>query len=1534
MTDSLEDRLTPLRRALLELNSIGHNGFEGVLASVFSELAQLDFRLARAGLQSGKDGEGSDASRLISYEAKLYSGKLDSESVLAKLPHLAATHRTPDVWALATTSECPPQIQTPIEATAERFGFTPLILDWPDASPAPPLAAACSAIPDKVADFLRANLEDMELVESAGKALALMCKDPAFQNARTTIQEQLRHPTIGLEPSRHANRLWLTNRASDPRLSRRQFGQDLAALNAEDRRVRQRSELAASVRSSINNAENSKVIAVTGGEGSGKSWLVAQSWAADPLKPLLIHVGAGSIKPTSAYGEMTAWLIDQILLQTGAPRTDAHRRRWERRLAYWKDLAPPDQPRFVVWVDGLNENLQVDWSKWIDGVAATIQSLGGRLIITCRTGFFDHTVRPSALSTFEKIETPEWTDQELREILDEHGVDASTLNSDARKRLRNPRLLAIALKLLNESQISDLGALTIERLIFEHLRTLDQDGVSPGRFSADLARHAAELIDRLQSGAAEPSVFDRFGPKIGAASLPYELQAVVEERYFSLIADDPSLYELSEDGIVLALGIALLRRVQRALRAGVNADEALLAAVEPLAALDLTAQALFAALVAASLDHQCNDDAVACLMSAVLTAQNLSEWIYPGFCDLVRRRPSAACRTFEQFNAINTEFHRSDWLLSMLRDAQSDPDARSITDNAVDRWLRTYSLNPDIQIWAPDSEPDKQAEERAEAEDSLKASLAAFSEKERDLLSNRMRRDDSIDSNALVRGGLCLLAGRTIADRAEALVAAGFSITLNGGMSRPDDPFIDLIRFNSVDWLPASTSIRQAVLDAFGESPSETGLWTQVLIHRALATEEDFEAESRLIDRLVADRPRFRGGRLVERYASTDPCDPDTETAPETAETAKQYSEIPKHEVAAQLDTTSTDHFFRDARCAMARFAPEVAIDVHRDMVMQVLERDPTENWRGLARMEPHASALGAREVDALVGYAKTHGDARRKDSNDEKYRWMGAQYALVLAFPHLTGAEQIEQLSRFPAIGTPLLKLIAVLKPAPAEAVNRYLQSGIESGDANLQYLALGFAAKCEAPLCDTMRASLRIVLSSNASSMRSATLEVIAKTRDPVMLGEVGRSPWSAADLADDNTSLEQWYGSACLVSAAQLIGEGELHIADRIAPSHFGRASVLGPRHREQIVAKVLSAIATLIKTDLPPDPPTTEERILGDGEEQAPLRSLSQIDENLGPEAFFKRLSESQADYAARQKSAWGRVRSFEAALSRSDARMLLDDFGQQAADAIATAAEDGGALICQQLTRLTDAQLKSVKAFAVRLATSAAQHAPEASSQLFKRIRGIHSHIRRTYGRTGIELETVAVWRAGDGPLFDALQTERIRAAASDDQLACEALAAMAGTRWPEALALAKAMINEPAPAAQARGLALIGFGPNEPESVELLGRFTSSKGFAAEAARKAHAALLRHQWAEHWLEKMLATNDPEVFWRHSVLFLKLVDIRFELFPAERLRESAMWRAFGQSLDASIERRMKSRQDKRQRTLCGSRTPSEAYVVFS
>jgi len=599
-----------LRDALLSLEPAGPAGFEGLLACVLSKASGQDFRLAKSGLQNGKDGAtSSTASNHISFEGKLYNKKINDNEVLTKITRLIGSGAPPDVWVFGATVEASTQLLDPMHTAAAKNGIGILVLDWPSASAIPPLAAACALASEETSVFLRKHLNEVECVERAEAALAAIQRAETFRASADALVQKLQESSLGQANARSANAKWLEAVFADRRRAKAAFGQVLAP-NAEGAlSLRQRSAIVEQVHQHLSAAPSRKIVALVGGEGSGKSWLLAQSWLELGVRPLLVVIPATDLKPVAAYGSLTPFLTSKLIQQTDDSDTEIPRKRWERRLARWKEQANEASPRFILCVDGLNQQPGFDWPRWLDDAAMVVEQLGGTLTITSRESYFDERIRSAVHSKIATVRVPEWTERELKEILVAKGIDASKIKPAVLTRLRNPRILGIAFDLLDKVEVKNFDELSVERLLFEHIRVGAHDGNAaepPDQFSKRLAQHAQDIIDRVKQQQREDRlIFDRADGK-GGHALSADLLAVTAEHFFRPLPEDSTLYALADGGLSLALGLSIIKALQKAERNGRDVADALDELIEPIAALDKTADAVFSGVMVSSIDEQCS----------------------------------------------------------------------------------------------------------------------------------------------------------------------------------------------------------------------------------------------------------------------------------------------------------------------------------------------------------------------------------------------------------------------------------------------------------------------------------------------------------------------------------------------------------------------------------------------------------------------------------------------------------------------------------------------------------------------------------------------------------------------------------------------------------------------------------------------------------------------------------------------------------------------------------------------------------------
>lgn len=1540
MTASLSQLLDDLRAALLKLRPTGPVGFEGLLAHVLSKTSGQEFRLAKSGLQLGKDGESLAQQNRIAFEAKLYTGDISDKEVHGKITQIIGGSTPPDVWILGATVEASTQLLEPMESAARKNGIAILVLDWPSSSPIPPLAVVCAMAPDETIAFLKEHLSDATLVAKAETALAHIRDADDFEAHAANLRKALAEPTLGVAAARAANRHWLEAAFSDRRIARDVFGQVLAPRAGGALPLHPRADLVTSVQKLMTAVPSGEIIALIGGDGYGKSWLFAQSWLSLQESPLTVLIPATDLKPFAIHGNLLPFLIARLIQQTGDSDSEQTRKRWERRFAYWKELPNGSSPRFIVCVDGLNQQKGVNWSRWLDGAAAVIQQHGGTLVVTVRQAYYHDSLRTALNSKVKLIRVPEWAHEELIEILSFERIEHTQINPAVLTRLRNPRILGIAFELRDNLQIQSFTELSVERLLFEHIRIGHRDGTppeAPDEFVKRLAEHAQQIIDRVHEQKHEDRmVFDLAREGSQGHELTAELAAVAGELFFRSLPEDPTLYTLTKDGLSLALGLSLIRALQKAARSSRDVSEALDELLEPIAALDKTADAVFAAVLVSSIDERCSPELRRALICGLLRLQNIEGGTYAAFVSVVRNMTDAAMNALVDLSVTSRYTGHKDWLSSALLDCRHAPECWAEIAKHISEWLRAYSLDPTIGMMstlAHDS-ADKVAKEEEKNAKKLEKNLADLSVAEREFLNNRMVRRDTPEPAVLAEEAIALLAGMPLAPFADDLIACCFSMHLNFSVHGPYDEFIALLRFNRNDW----SEMRVALLDAASflqeQNTSRTGRWAMVAVSRGLSTEEDAAREERLIDELTKDREKPRGGRLVEKYCATDPCDPSAQCPGNIEETARRCSAINVEGISRHRSMGSDDHFVRDARPGLARFVPDVAIAVQRKIAESVVLREPDDLMLGVASLEVHSAVLSSETVAKLVEIARSLSSPRKPDSTrEERERWVSAQYAIQAAFPHLDGNGQLDVLLSLPPHGPPLLKLADVLKPADSAKLELALQRAWASRDHCRQLAALLFARRSDTELTTRSFSLVGELARHERSSVRAEAMSVIAHERDESLIKALVESGWSASALDRCEHHFEIWQGSLAMIHAAKLELLSPEQVLDRITPELYGHAAhVLGSDIHAAVAARLRSAVSIALDVTLPFAPPLIEQAVGGDPSKPSML-ALAEPDEVLGPEAFFKRLNETPEDAEARQRQGQEAFNRFQAELTKDNAHLIIEDVGFRAIETFVSASPSQASKLVESLLDAEARKLRHVHNFALMLAERISRQDSTLARRLFDRLRGGRPFVRLTYGYSSVPLEAVCVWGSADSPEMDQLRARRLDGAPTDYHIAQEVRAALMRGKTAFLERYVRDNLEKPEPAAKARALMVVGFGLESPEADVILVRYSGTGALLGAANKAARFAYDRNRWTRYWFERMCQTDSAEEFWCLSALFLKIADDRFSHWEADIPRSGAAIQKFAPSIQAKFEHRVKAWKAKREKTLCGDKAPNELFVLL-
>lgn len=1089
MNQSRFDHLANLKSALLLLQATGEQGFEGLIAAALHEITGVPFRLASSGRQFGIDGKHAYDVDSICFEGKRYDGKIPREKVITKIADLARSGSHPDlVWVLGATTSVDTQLAADVRDDGRDKGISVLILDWSTAY-LPPLAVALAMGGQRVQEFLKANIGDNNERQNALLALEAVRVDGDFNEHAKRIRAELDVPAVSTAIAREANVRWLTEGFTDRRRARNQFGQPLSPGDSASAKTLPRRILTDQLQPFLAEPPGGKVVFVLGGEGCGKSWIIAQSWLTLDLKPLMIIFSPDEFQEKAAQNDIEKLLIEKLIRQTGDDLTEVNRQRWGRRLSYWQKNPNTGCPRLIVTIDDINLNPSADWGRIIDIVDELLEKMSGCLIVSSRAPYFrDHIKRRLNASTIE-INVPEWMSAERDEILRNHSINPAALHSAVAQSLLNPRLLGIAVELLNKDDITALEELSVSRLLFEHIRVSEQDAPLPQSvdvFVRRLRNHAQMILERVQEKQEDDlNIFETDTP------------AVADGRFFHAVEGEPGRYQLKDDGLTLALGLSVIDRLRSAKRNHRDLNGTLTALLDPITALDDTADVVLAALTVTVVDDQYMPDVAAALVKGFASLQNLDQAKFPAFLGLSKSRPLAFMKAAHDLCLADVYRQNFDWIKFAIIEASKNTRTWQEIANETRHWLSLYSLLPG----------------RIENQQTIGETLSALSSGERKILE-RLRQQDS-DLYALARLGLFVLAGKPLAPFAECLVNWRFSITLNSNYTTPYKDLTHLISLNRVDWRETRTALLKACEPLRDNSVSPAGKWALVAILRATGDAGDDEEAQTLADELTKDRPHFPNWRLIEDYCATDPCDP-TSTEPDNiGQTAEQYGLIDVSKLRLVMGQTSEDLFFVDARLGMARFRPDEAVAKHRELAENILTRSGFLLRQGLFELHRNNVLLTTAQAQALVSRWREIKSDDTLNSLTKQDSWIVSQYHLLLAFPLLSAKEQTEILLSINEDEPILLDLFNSMSPLDESSFERLFVEVRKNQDEYGQYLLLMMAKSTGTPISVETRSFIASLASSDSERLRTVACGVIAQYGDNNMSAIAAQSSLNAANI-----------------------------------------------------------------------------------------------------------------------------------------------------------------------------------------------------------------------------------------------------------------------------------------------------------------------------------------------------------------------------------------------------------------------------------
>ena len=221
--------------------------------------------------------------------------------------------------------------------------------------------------------------------------------------------------------------------------------------------------------------------------------------------------------------------------------------------------------------------------------------------------------------------------------------------------------------------------------------------------------------------------------------------------------------------------------------------------------------------------------------------------------------------------------------------------------------------------------------------------------------------------------------------------------------------------------------------------------------------------------------------------------------------------------------------------------------------------------------------------------------------------------------------------------------------------------------------------------------------------------------------------------------------------------------------------------------------------------------------------------------------------------------------------------------------------------------------------------------PTKAARLFKRVMEQDPLIPVRYGCSRVSLDSLAMWDGPTTEILNEIRFRRLDTASSDYLLSHETLAAHLKGKQDVLRQYVESKLTKEEPAATARALMVVGFSDHSTFNEGIFSEHKEADGFVSSVCKAASYAFDRNVWARHWFGKMCHATDVVKFWRYSVLFLKVVDGRYDSWCSEYTDRNDPMRRFFPNLHDSLNNRVKKWRGRREYKLFGADRPEPVYL---
>lgn len=1526
--NSLSDRLVTLRDILLALNAAGDDGFEGLVATALANMSGLTIRLSKSGSQYGRDGKSQAGGFAIAMEAKRYQATVPLQELAGKAS-LAAFDLAGDidVWVLGATVEVGEATEGRLRDILEKEGITLLPLDW-TAHPLPRLAVLLAAVKSPVLRWFSDNVPSVPPANIEAH-LDAISGAPAFASQLDILVADMSAATVGLDALREKNEAWLGLRLKDRARSQESFGQYIlvsdTARPAIDRPVAEKA-----LKDALS-ADDDHLIAVLGEEGTGKTWLTTKVWAHIPQRPILVLVSgrrANELDVSNPRGSLARLLADQ-----DGNLSDANVERWRRRLDRWASGPDPKPQRFILVFDGVNEHANLPWSDLLKKMSRLAKELGGKIIVTSRPGFWRRDIAPrlGGATRITDVKIGDYSDAELEAVLarDAPGVSITDLSPGLKKFMRNPRICAVAIGLLDtlRAQPEDL---TRERLLIEYWRhRLEERG--------NLLSHNLSDFDKLLRSHAKAWLesradFDRddWTNHSGAAKrldptvIIDDLTEIEEGRFLNLNADDDQRYGFRLDSLPYALGLLIIEELKTFVGKRSPSEpatdpeivEQLEQIIEPVQAWDLTSGVLAAAICLSYFDPSVSDRIRVILTRAWFELQNVEDEAYRLVMASSVARPEIVLDVLEHSLPGQLGVRRRSTLTGLLVFKRDHLSMRRALEVRLPRWLARWTRQAE-----PIGDASEDEKRQAKREAAIEPALKGLKAEELSLFRELTNEQPTISAVRLIDVAAMLIASRPLAPFAGGLFGWAFIRTLAPDLHTIRAKLAWVLRLNRCDRAKLNAELLTYAA-RLGEMPTEAaaGVMSEIF---------SLQGDPNLAE--IAEKlqpPPAKSPQSYSRYFAVDPFDPDAQMTEDLEALRARLDAIAPQQLWRSMSLTSEDDTLDELTPLFVRFDPERLIakinavvatgGARRQMLLRQL------GWH-VPQVSAALTSQGVASIAEIFDGIIAEPD--RLDEADRK--WTPGQFVESLN-PHLDADGQIGLLQKLPPDYAFYLNLRDGMRPLEAEAFAQKLAS---STGRDLLWV-LFHAAGSKTELNAQSRAVLLDLFFSEDETSACFAAEIAIRADDDLYFGAILQR-LAGSDTVAPASHVKSYAHDGAIAAA--------LHKLERQDAPQFPAVQYagslcekMGGVYVDQFVDVIDASLGRLLKVspvDVPADiimhgSVNTDgsgaarwavEREIPDEDEDDTDNLIRNLEAFNDPEHHIK--------FGSRQREIQAAYKSYVANLKTAD----LEDI-------VATPSLDGWARIvserpsvilawAEKIANLEDHRLRSqVRNLAIVIARSVSFLKPELSAQLFRIFKDIEPPVSLSINSPKIAVFDFCLYGSADVTELQPQKEMRFFEAMTDAAIeklivSCEHSGA---DGWLDRF-VAKLISSGQTPDI-ALAFTIAGFRTPNAQSDVIFAQAPKA-GFLGIVQEAAEERYTRAKWARHWYDKACQSLSPPDFWRYSVLAAGIADMRHLAWLQAHLASNSM-RAFLDGAERTLLKEAGKRSKDREKTLYGLNAPDD------